>query len=246
MSVSQHALRQENGSQALRRIGLLAAAILAGIALFSTMASSASAKTQKGFFLAGEKSAEPAKQPRFEGESYPTYLYGDEDTTQKWTFQGETLQCPRAEFFGKLSSATSELQISTAYYFAECGFSTGGVLTISGNGCEPVVKVLNSGPPYVGEYAIKCPTGKSYELVQHLSSITCTYAIPAQTGLNAVSLENKGSGKTRSVQIAFNVSGLKHTISTNFPLLAPCGKNVGTHENGTYTGTITLEGYNEP
>ncbi len=70
----------------LRRIGLCAGAILASLALFSITVSSASAKEQRGFYLAGEKSEEVAKQPRFKGEIYPTYLASAGITNYQYGF----------------------------------------------------------------------------------------------------------------------------------------------------------------
>jgi len=238
--------RSWDGAQILRRTGLLVGAILASAALFCTITASASAKEQKGFFLAGEKSEEVAKQPRFEGESYPTYLFGSQETVHQWGFQGAKLKCPQVDFSGKLSGATSELSLVTFYHFSGCTFGSGGVLTILANGCEDTIHVLNTGPPYVGEFGLKCPAGKSYELTQNLEGgITCTYVIPAQTGVDTISLANKGEGKKRGVQMVFNLSGLKYTIKTS-SMFSPCAPNVGVYENGTYTGTILLNGFNEP
>jgi hypothetical protein len=245
MSLSYRTHRSWDGEQVLRRIGLLAGAILVSAALFSVITASASAKEQKGFFLAGEKSEEATKQPKFEGESYPTYLFGSEETVHTWGFQGTTLKCPEVDFSGKLSAATSELSLTTFYYYPACGFSTGGVLTIRANGCEDNLNVLNSGPPYVAQFALKCPAGQSYEYVQNFASQTCTYVIAPQTAVNTVNLANKGEGKKRGVQVVFNLSGVKYSIKSSSKFL-PCAPNAGAYENGTYTGTILLNGYNEP
>jgi hypothetical protein len=245
MSLSHRTTRSWNGEQMLRRIGLLAGAILASTALFCVIVANASAKEQRGLFLAGEKSGEVAKQPRFEGEINPTYIFGSQETFHKWGFQGTNLKCPEVDFSGKLSGATSELLLTTFYHYWGCTFSTGGVLTISANGCEDSIHALNSGPPYVGEFALKCPAGKSYEYTQNFEGATCTYVIPAQTSVNTISLANKGEGKKRGVQAVFNLSGVKYSIKTS-SMFTPCAPNVGSYENGTYTGTVLLNGYNEP
>lgn len=246
MSLGHRMPRSWGGDHMLKRMGLLVGAILASTAIFCALAANASAKERRGFFLAGESSEEVAKQPRFEGESYPTYLFGSQETTHKWGFQGTKLNCPQVDFKGKLSSATSELQLTTFYYFAGCTFGSGGVLTILANGCEDTINVLNVGPPYVGEFGLKCPAGKSFELAQNFGGgESCTYVIPAQTGVDTVSLANKGEGKNRGVQMVFNLTGLKHTIKSS-SMFTPCAPNVGAHENGTYTGTILLNGFNEP
>jgi hypothetical protein len=245
MSVSNRVSGAGDGRQMLRRTSLVTAAILACAALFCAMAANASAKEQRGFFLAGAKSEEAAKQPRFEGEIYPTYMSGSQETVHKWKFQGTGLTCPQVDFTGKLSAAASEISLTTFYHFAGCSFGSGGVLTILANGCEDTIHVLNSGPPYVGQYGLKCPAGMSYELIQNFEGATCTYVIPAQTSVNTISLANKGEGKKRGVQAVFNLSGLKYTIKTS-SMFSPCAENVGTYESGTYTGTILLNGFNEP
>lgn len=244
MSVSNRVPRLGVDESMLKRIGLFAGAILTSVVLFCTMTASASAKEQRGFFLAGAESEEVAKQPRFEGEIYPTYLFGtNQGGAMKWGFQGPNLKCPLVDFSGTLSAVSSELVLNPFYQFATCSFSSGGVLTILGNGCEDTLKVLNSGPPYVAQFGIKCPTGEPYKFMQNYGGgITCTYAIPAQTGLGTVSLTNKGEGKKRGVEVVFNVSGVKHTITPSSPE-APCAPNAGTHENGTFTGTMLLNGF---
>ena len=229
----------------LKRIGLLAGAILASTALFCVIVASASAKEQRGFFLAGAKSEEVAKQPKFEAESYPTFVFGSQETEHKWGFQGTKIKCPNVDFSGNFSAATSELSLVTYYYFFSCSFSTGGYMTILANGCEDSIHVLNSGPPYVGEFALKCPAGQSYEYTQNFGGgVTCTYVIPAQTSVNTVSLANKGEGKKRGVQAVFNLSGVKYSIKTS-SMFTPCAPNVGSYENGTYTGTVLLNGFDK-
>ncbi len=110
-------------------------------------------------------------------------------------------------------------------------------MTITANGCETIATVSNEGPPYVGKFGVKCPAGKSFEVHGKF----CSVAIPAQTGLTGISYGNTGEGKNRAVQVTFNVSGLKYTLSGPEPEF--CN---GTYENGTYTGTTTLNGYNAP
>jgi F0F1-type ATP synthase membrane subunit c/vacuolar-type H+-ATPase subunit K len=233
-----------DGEQMLRRTALLVGAILASAALLCALAANASAKEQRGLFVAGAKSEEPAKQPRFEGEIYPTYLFGTSlGTGQKWGFQGTNLKCPVVDFSGKLSAVSSEIVLNPFYQFATCSFSSGGVLTILGNGCEDTLKLLNSGPPYVAEFGIKCPTGEPYKFVQNYGGgLLCTYAIPAQTALATVGLTNKGEGKKRGVEVAFNVSGVKRTITPSSPEV-PSAANAGTHESGTFTGSMLLNGF---
>ena len=232
MSTRQLRLESWNG-RALRRICLLAGAMLAGLALFSILAASASAKEQRGFFLTGEESGEEGKKPKFEGEIYPTYLASAATTNFKYTFQPGNVECP-GNYSGKLSGASSELVVSPFYSFMLC--NGGGTVAIAQNGCEHTLTVLNQGPPYVGQFGVKCPTKNPYEF--RLSG--CTIGIPTQTALAEVSFTNTGAGKNRAVEVTFNVSKLKHTTTGLF-FCQP-----GTYENGTLTGATTLNGFNEP
>jgi hypothetical protein len=236
MSASHFGIGRWGGGRALKQMALLASAILAGVVLLAATASSASAKAQVGLYLAGEESGEKAKQPRFEAESYPAYIFSSEDKTYEYTVQAGTMKCPGGHS-GKLSGAASELFLAPTYIFSACTFGGSGNVTITANGCEHIVTVLNQGPPYVGQFGVKCPAGKSYEF----HTPNCTIAIPAQTGLTGVSYSNTGSGKSRAVQVTINVSGLKYSLKGPFPF-GPCS---GTHENGTYTGSMTLKGFDE-
>ncbi|HEX6687676.1 MAG TPA: hypothetical protein VF085_03300, partial [Solirubrobacterales bacterium] len=220
-----------------KRIALLGGTILASIVLFGALASSASAMKPVGFFLAGEKSEEKAKQPRFEAESYPVTLRGTQNTAHVFTSQIGSWSCNTAEFFGEQSSATAEQWLWMSYFQCTPPFGSG---SISPNGCEYKLHVANSGPPYTGQLEVVCPKEKSYELSFTSGAVTCTMAIPAQTGLNGVSFKNTGTGSARAVEVSFNVTGLKYSLKGP-PLLC----KAGAYENGTYTGTMTLHGSDE-
>jgi hypothetical protein len=243
MSASQSGFELWGEVKPLKRIGLAAGAILASFMLLCVTASSASAKEQVGFYLAGAASEEIAKQPRFEAEKYTTYLHGESTTAHKYGFQGGTMECPYAEFFGNVTAKTSELALSTFYPYFACSNSLGAPMTINANGCEQLVTVSNAGPPYVGKWGMKCP-GQPYRFVFSLGGgLTCAVGILPQTGRDKVSYENTGEGKTRAVKVALNVSGIKYTLTSSPPGLEGC---TGSFENGTYTGSFTLKGYNEP
>ena len=220
------------------RITMLVGAILTSVVLFGTMTSNATAKTQKGVFLTGEKSAEAAKQPRFNAESYPAYL-ASASAAHRWEFgKLGALQCP-VSLTGKLAGASSNLRLTPFVSYFACSESPGSMsVTVSSGGCEDTLDLLNQGPPYVADFGIDCPPGSSYQF--GFGGI-CTVSIPDQSGLHQVKLETTGSGSSRAVNANIEVSGLKYTISGVEFL---CGN--GTYENGTYAGTATLKGFNEP
>jgi hypothetical protein len=230
MSVAQHPLR---------RLGLVLGAALLGLALLSTVASSASAKEQRAFFLAGEESEEAASKPRFEGELFPTYLATEKSTEFKFGIKQGTLSC-LGDFTGQLGSAAPEVTLASFYYIFACSTPGGRSLTISANGCENTLTVLNQGPPYVGQWGYKCPPGSYYEFHEGSGSTKCSLAIPSQTGLTKVNLANTGEGKKRAVNVTLNVTNLKYTVKG--PLLF-CQS--GEYENGTITGSMTVLGFDK-
>lgn len=234
MSATCTGLSSGEENRTLARAGWLAAALFAGFVLVFATTSSASAQEQVGFHLAGEESEEAEQQPRFEAEQYTTHLLGESTSTHKYTFAAESwVSCPWAEFFGEISEPTSELHFSQFYPFWACSASNGGAVTIKWNGCEHVLTVSNAGPPYVGKFGIDCPSEDPYQF----TAGNCTVNIPDQSARAEVSYENTGSGSERSVEVTLNVSGLEHSFS--------CLPGM-TFENGTYTGSFVLEGYNEP
>jgi hypothetical protein len=220
------------------RIALLVSAFLASVVLFGAMTSNATAKTQVGTFLSGEKSEKEAARPHFNAESYPAYL-SSASVAHRWEFgKLGALKCP-VSLSGKLASSSSNLRLTPFVSYFACTESPGSMsVTVSSGGCEDTLDLLNQGPPYVADFGIDCPSGSSY---QFGFGGVCTVSIPDQSGLHQVKLETTGSGSSRAVNANIEVSGLKYTI-TGVEFL--CGN--GTYENGTYAGSATLKGFNEP
>jgi hypothetical protein len=238
MSASHHG-RRLLSAPVLTRAGLLISAILASVALFAVVAATASAKEQRGIYVAGEKSEEKAKQPRLEAESYPTVLFGEGSTKHTFTTKLGAWSCSQSQFYGELTGATAALLLTQSYFF--CLPPGGAMPFIRWNGCQFVAHVENAGPPYTGQLEISCPAGKVYELESYYSSTktNCIVKIPAQTGLNGVSFTNVGTGKTRGVEVNFNVSKFKYSLSGSAFFCK------GEYEDGAYTGTMILNGFNE-
>lgn len=218
------------------RIAMLVGAFLAAVVLCGAMASTAAAKKQVGMFLSGEASAEAAKQPHFNAESYPAYLASASATSDRWETQLGTLECP-VDFSGAMSGSGSNLRLTKFVHYFSCKAPLGPV-TINWGGCEDTLDLLNAGPPYVAEYGLDCPAGNVYQF--GLGSL-CVISLPDQSGLAQVDLENTGSGSSRAVNVDIEVTGLKYTLSGNTFFC----KN-GTYEDGTYTSSKTLKAYDEP
>lgn len=234
MSISQDGFEQWGGGQLLKRIGLLAGAMLVGVALLAATASTASA-APVGLFVAGEESEEAAKQPKFEAESYTANLNGIATSSHQFVFSAGKYNCGNASVTGQISSATAELPVFQSFF--ACTF-TGFMATINQNGCQFVWHVDNAGPPYVGSIDIKCPTEKGIEITSWGGGMKiCTATIRPQTGLKGVSFANMGAGSGRTITATFNLSGIKYAQVAHIE----GGKcTTGEFENGTYTGGISL------
>jgi hypothetical protein len=219
--------------------GLIGFAVVGAVLLAS--GATAFAKEQRAFYLTGEKSAEVAKQPRFQGEIYPTYLATQGNTTVEFGFQAGTLKCP-GSFSGQLAAAGPAVGLTSFYEYFACQTPGSLPLSITANGCENTLTVLNQGPPYVGQWGYKCPPGVSYEFrMASALGVKCTIAIPSQTGLSEVKLENTGEGKSRSVKAILNVSKLKYVQKEGSAFFC----NPGEYENGTIAATMTLNGFDK-
>ncbi len=236
--------RGGNGSTTagmLARGGLLAGAALAGLfLLYGMTASTAAAKEQVGIYIGGEESEEEANRPKLEAESYPVVLHGESTSPHEFDFQFATLTCGNVEFFGDLTGAAAEFPLTTFFSLGSCKWSTGTSFTITANGCNDTVEVLNAGPPYVGAFGIECPPGKSFEFHTSILGTKCSAAIPPQSGLAGISFENVGAGSKRAVEMDIEVTELDFSLKGH-PLICSAGE----YENGTYTGSSTLRGYDE-
>ncbi len=227
------------GSGRIGAFGALAVAMLAALALIGMAAGTAMAKEQVGVYVDGEESGEEAKQPKLKAESYPAFLRGTDDTSHVFGTKLGNWSCADAEFNHQQSAATTAQTLWMSYYL--CTPPIGNTKAINANGCEYVLHVANAGPPYQGSLDMSCPAGNSYELVMTTAGgTTCTIVIPSQTGLKGVGLINVGSGSTRGVQVAFEVTGMSYSLLGQKLIC-----QAGSYTNGTYTGTMTLRGYDE-
>jgi len=232
----------ERDGTLLKRIGLFAGAILASMCLAGAISSTASAE-QVGFFLAGEESEVEAEQPRFEveNENYPVDLEGPAEGEHTWGFTVGDLTCP-VDFNGGLSGPASDLTLATFVYRFSCSSAPygGSGFTIFAHGCADTVSLLNAGPPYVGQFGVTCPGENPYQFNFPVTeTVTCTISIPEQNGLDEVSFENLGEGAEQSVKVGFEVTGLKYTITGGPKLICKSGE----YEDGTYSGTVTLDAF---
>lgn len=232
MPSSETSARPWNGQLTLRRIVPLAGAMLTAIVLFG--AANASAEPV-GLFIAGSKSEEAAKQPRFEAEKYTATIKSTALSTFEFTAQGGKLKCSELMLPGSISGATKELAFNQVFWPCTLfGWST----TIFANGCHLELNVLNAGPPYVGTTDVVCPAGKGIEFVGSGGGMTkCRLVIPSQNGVEGVSFENTGTGSSRAVTVNFNLTSVKYTQIAGTGL-AKCTE--GEFSNGIFTVSDSL------
>ncbi|MGC1853522.1 MAG: hypothetical protein WA687_13915 [Solirubrobacterales bacterium] len=222
---------------ALERAGLVICSLLAGVLLLGMFSARAHAAEPIGIYVGGEASEEEAKQPKFKAESYPVALTGTGETNHVFTTKLGSWKCAVAEFAGKQPAATAAQWLWMSYFQCIPPFGTASIFT---NGCEYILHVANSGPPYTGQLQLACPAGKAYELIFTSGGTSCTIAFSPQTSSGGVSYANKGAGSNRAITVTFNVTGLKYVLKGP-PLIC----KAGSYEDGTYTGTMTLHGATE-
>jgi hypothetical protein len=233
MSTSRPKAKDRAGRSTLRRLVPLAGSMLATVALFGAAASSAAAEPV-GFFIAGEKSEEAAKQPKFTAEKYTANVKGSSLSSFVFKSGMGKYTCGKVEYTGTIAAAASALPITS--FFTMCRF-IGLPSLLQMNGCTWALNTLNAGPPYVGTMDIVCPAGKSIEVsTTPETGFNCTVSIPGQSGLTGVSFENTGSGSSRAVTANINLTEVKHSTSgTPVELCKP-----GEYTNGTYTGSASF------
>ena len=221
------------------RIGPFAGAMLASLALLCASGSVASATASTGFYVAGEKSAEEAKQPKFTAESYPTNIEGGASTNYKFTVNLGSVECGTALYFGKITSATPAMVFQPSLFscIAKSGESSFPV-SIHANGCEYGLRVLNAGPPYTGTFGFECPSEFGYEFIVSISeTLKCSIDFFPQKGVEGVSYQNSGEGSKRAVTATLGLSGLKYKQEGSKFFCKP-----GEYSNGTLTGSEKLVG----
>lgn len=161
--------------------------------------------TPTGFYMSGEKSEEPAKQPKFRSTSS---FYGFAHVTPEDPFtllntEGVNVHCGGSSLVGYNLPSTSQIYVGNlGGTFTECNNST----TVTMNGCRYKYLVANVGPPYAGSVEIACPEGKKIEI--RIEGV-CTLKVPAQTPSSTVSFEESNyKGEYGAVNLATTGSGL--------------------------------------
>lgn len=201
-----------------------------------------------GVYLAGEKSAETAKQPRLEAEKYPAILSASQSSTSlpTWSFGTVDVVCQEAQFGAEVLGATAELSVGATY--KNCGAPGLKLIQVRMNGCHFLYHILNIGPPFAGSADVACAKeGEAIEVRAYTNATkeaedhpVCVDAIGPQTTSSGVGLENVGSGAGRVVSVNTGLTGLKHTY-TRFSAIV-CPPSTGSSTDDKYSSGMVLHG----
>jgi hypothetical protein len=199
-------------------------------------------------YLAGEKSAEPSKQPRIESESLPTLIGGNQDAASPHLldFGGvRKISCGGVHLAGEVAGPVSQLPLSAEY--SGCTAAPSNLpSTVSMNSCHYTLHVLNVGPPYAGSVDVACSKEgdaietKIYEnkTKQEQGITLCVYKVGAQSGLEGVGLETGYYGSIfRGVKVSLGLKGATFSVTQGHKMI--CGVS---GSNLSYTGATTLYG----
>ncbi|HEX5928116.1 MAG TPA: hypothetical protein VFY48_01860 [Solirubrobacterales bacterium] len=201
-------------------------------------------------FMAGEESAEAAKQPRFEAEwtsnwiGNPGAAFGSQKASSPHVlkFSLREFRCGAVDFSGQFANPDDELPLAATY--TGCTASGGYIADVKMNSCQYVLDALNVGPPYSAGLGVTCSKeGDAIEAAmfenatkQSEGKSLCLYKVGPQTVGGSVGLANTGTGLARGIDASLNLSGIAYTATGNQLV---CGKSPGS---ATYTGGSTLVG----
>jgi hypothetical protein len=211
--------REEAMNHKLKFLGLALAAIFATSAIG---ASAASATVE------------------FHSESAPVTMTGaQEGTSNAFDVQFGEVKCTTAKYTAT-TAATTQTTIQVTPSYSGCTFA-GVASTVDMNGCTYMIHVFNEGPPYEAWADIVCPAGG---FITVTGGTKCNVFIPAQTGLEFITITNIGSGSTR--ELTLGLGGLQEVT-----YVQSAGTGVGKctsvgKADGKYTGTATVTGEVDP
>jgi hypothetical protein len=205
-----------------RNLKILGLAVVAMLAMSAVAASAASAKHH------------------FNAPNAPTDGTGTQTTQNIFQTPAGEVKCNTATFSGT-QGAVNANEVTVAPHYTNCTafFFTAHV---NMNGCTykftTPTGTVNS-TQFTGEPPhIICPAGAQIQITVTVPFAHCTINVPAQTPTSGnVTYQNQGAGTTRDVLVTSGVTGIHSTGSGGV-----CG---GASTNGSYTGSVTLKGYQD-
>lgn len=181
-------------------------------------------------------SAAQALPPEFHVEKAPATLKGQGLNAHRMTFDGGVVQCNNSTFHGTQEALTTTTMTLTPTYAGCTAFGFVGV-PIDVNGCAFLLHLVAGSNPPTATSDIECPVGQEITITAPF----CTIHIEPQVGLSHVIIDNQGAGAARDSVATFTLTGIKYTETAGCP-----GPGAGvTTNNGTYTGSATVQAFNE-
>ena len=171
--------------------------------------------------------------PKFEAESYPSFVRGSGIVTMSGNFG--TIKCSTVEPQGTLSGSASSLNIAPR--ISGCAYA-GAKFSVSDNDCSFSLNAITDEFPYApGTLGVGCAKEGS-ALTFTLTAFGCKVRIPAQAAVNSLAFESIGAGSTRSVNVGVAVTGMTYTEEAGGGCSSP-----GSHSNLSLTGSLNLKGH---
>jgi hypothetical protein len=164
----------------------------------------------------------------FHSEASHTELRGEQIGNDTFTVNAGTMKCTEGSVTGTIAASTTST-VTGAPKIGGCtafGFVNA---TVDTSGC--IYEVTTQVPVFT--LHIRCTTPIT------ITAFNCWVTVGEQS-ISGGSYTNTGSGSSRDLDVAVNVSGIKYTQhSKSFP-----GCANGTFTNGTYVGSETVRGFN--
>ncbi len=166
-------------------------------------------------------------------EQYPAALTGSQTVNSVLKITAGSSDCTTTNMTGTVSGDTQEWAVTPSYSGCTC---IGVACTVDPNGCTYKLKITSE---TTGTVDISCPGSNTITF----TNSKCVIHLGSQTGIGTVTYSNSGSGTTREVNFAFNLSGLKyiHTAGTG---IGKC--STGSGMAGTLSGTWRMTGESDP
>ena len=209
----------------IRKAKVLGLALVAVLSMSAVAASGAQAETW------------------FHSDVNPTVITGEETETNKFVTSGGNVKCT-SKFDatsegtktetkpGEVTYTTKTITIKPTY--SNCtAFGFVGA-TIDMNSCDYLFHLTQNTPP-TATVDVVCNPGDDITITTSF----CTVHVPAQTNLAHVVFESTGATtNTKDIDATLTFEGIKYTETSG--CFVP-----GERANGTYTGKVTLKGFED-
>jgi len=180
----------------------------------------------------GEGEAGKGSCVPFHSEGTHTTITAQQTSNWVLTTEAGTTTCTKASFTATAEASSFEAITATP--------TLSGCITKTIFGSLSVTAMFNGCDWRLGtsSYQLQCPEGKSLTIIGPESGPFCTITVPAQTFASGVTYTDTGSGSSRDMDLALNLSAISYSATGSF-----CSKP-GSFTNGKLTNGMTVQGEN--